>query len=331
MKNNLSKVEVKLLVQLDRNARGSISFMAKRLRISQQLANYYFQQMLGSGKVQGFFPVIDYARLGMLNFRVYLKIVYVNKTQLKEIVDYFVKLDEVNYVASCGGRWDLLVGFFSRNPSQFNKTFNAALKQFSDRIKSYQILTTIYQSIHTRKHLLRKRTGAESQTVIIGGDREKGVYDLKDLGLLQELNRNPRASSVFLGRNLGLHPKTVVSRLKRLHKEEILFGVKSVVNMEKTGLTQRKLLLSFHNPDFEKEQSLFQFAKEHPNIIRMVRTLGSWDVELDCEMKDSSIFREIELNLREKFEAIIKDSEELDLYSVYKVHFLPLYSDIVKV
>ena len=54
--------------------------------------------------------------------------------------------------------------------------------------------------------------------------------------------------------------------------------------LDKINYQYYKVLLSLINFSEEKEKELLEFCKNHNNIVYVLKTVGSWDMEIELEV-----------------------------------------------
>ena len=149
----LRRVEKLVLRELEIDARIPLSRLGKRIRKSQQQVSYTVSSMIEKGIIGGFYSVVDNSKLNILKFRVYFKVSYISKQRYDELIDYLVSDPYTSWIATCGGRYDLICTFFARNPSQFNKKLKAIMARFPRQRENYTVLTTVVNRKFGRKYL----------------------------------------------------------------------------------------------------------------------------------------------------------------------------------
>ncbi len=318
MKNKIK--DLKLLSMLDLDARMPLSQIGKKIRLSQQLISHKIKRYMEDEIILSFYSLIDYAKFGYLNFRVFFKINYLSQEKFLDLIKNISKTGNVTEIVECGGRYDLLTVFSNRNPSQFNKQFKALISQNPKQLKNYDIATSVVSHYYPRAYLIEDK---KEEDIIIGGDREIINIDELDKDILFYLNENSKTSSVLIANELEINPKTVVLRIKNMKKLDIIKGFKTLLNVQKIDFLVNKILLRYHNISVEREQQLQTFCKLEPNIIELRKLIGDWDLELTVETKTKEEFRNLYMLIREKFEDIIEDSESLPVFKTYKHKLLP--------
>ncbi|MBL7056283.1 winged helix-turn-helix transcriptional regulator [Candidatus Woesearchaeota archaeon] len=325
--NNLRPVEKIILSKLDSNSRIAYSELGGKLGKSQQQVSYVVSSLTKRGIIQKFYSLIDYSKLNVLNFRVYFRVNYINQEKLDELIEHFVENPYTSWVATCGGRYDLICGFLTLNPSQFNKTLKEIMIKFPNQLQNYEVLTTIVLRSFGRKYLVKDYITKE---LFVGGDRLPEKVDDNDMKILSELSEDARKSSVEIANKLSLTPKTVIQRIKNLQKNEVIIGFKQLLNARKMNHISSLLLVKYHNVSSEMEDELIKYLKVHPNIISVVKTLGEWDVEIEIETIDSVERRKIEMGIRQRFASLIQQTENIPLYLSYKKNYFPTFLETIK-
>jgi len=320
---NLKKAEKKILSRLELNSRTPFSKFKKRLRKSQQQISYTVNSLLKKGIIQQFNTIIDYSKLNVLSFRVYFKVSYVGKEKFTKLIEFLKSDPHTSWVATCGGRYDLICTFMSANPSQFNKTLKAIMAKFPAQLKNYLVLTTVVVRGFGRKHFFKNFSILPE--IIYGGDRKPEEIDETDMKILSQLSEKARMSSVRLGRMLSLTPKTIIQRIKKLQERKIIVGFKPILNPRKMGLNSTLLMIRYHNVSSEMEDKLIDYLKAHPNVVSAVKTLGEWDIEIQIEVGETAALRKIEMEIRQKFALLIQEIESIPLFTTYKENFFPKF------
>ncbi len=312
-------IDRKILGKLEIDSRTPLSRIGKSIRKSQQMVNYTVNSLIEKRILNGFYTILDYSKLGLLNFRVFFKLNYHNQKNFQELINYVKSDQHTSWVISCGGRYDLVCTFLTLNPSQFNKTLKGIIAKFPDQIQSYDVLTTIVIRWFGKKHMFKDQL----KEIIYGGDREKESVDKNDLRILDELSQDARKSTVRIAEKLAITPKTVIERMKRLQKREIILGFKPLMNLRRFGTEVTTLLIRYHNFSISMENRLVNYLKVHPNVFCIVKTLGEWDIEINVETADPMEFRKVEMEIRQKFSQLIQHIESVPIYRTHKLNYFP--------
>ena len=319
----LRNSEKAVLGALEQGARRPFSAIAKHLKTSQQLVSYLVNAIEKKGIMKGYYTLIDYSKLDVLNFQVYLKVSYINKEKFDTLVEFLAAEPHTGIVLSCGGRYDIICSFFAKNPSQFNKACRAVIEKFPEQIKDYIILTIIVNRDFGRKYLFKD--SALLMQNVIGGDREPEEIDETDMKILDALSQDARKNAVMIGQNIDLTPKSIIERIKKLHSRRIIKGFRPMIYPRKMGIIPILLLIKYHNISVNLENEMINFLKFHPAVVSILKTLGEWDIEIRIETLNQAEFRKTEIEIRQKFATLIQQIESIPIYKAHKVNYFPKF------
>ncbi|MFH2028725.1 MAG: Lrp/AsnC family transcriptional regulator [Nanoarchaeota archaeon] len=322
-KSGLTSTERSILRQLESDARMPFSRMSKKIHKSQQRICYAVNSMIKKEIINSFYALVDYSKLDVGSYRLYFKVSYMGKGRFEELIDYLKKEPHTSWIATCGGKYDLICTFLASNPSQFNKSLRRIMEKFPQQIRDYTVLTTIAIREFGRKYLYGDMTNFNEK--IIGGDRPPEKIDEIDMKILNYMSEDARISAVKLGEMLSLTPKTIIKRINNLTKTSILRGYKPLINIRKADYASNIILIRYHNISSELEDKFTNYLKMHPNVVNIIKTLGEWDIEIKVETLNHIEFRKIEMEIREEFALIIKHIESIPLYRSYKCNLFPKF------
>jgi DNA-binding Lrp family transcriptional regulator len=322
-KNGLSRTERLVLDALEMNARLPLTRVGTGIRKSQQIVSYTLNSLVERGVIHNFFTLVDYANLGVLNFRVYFRVNYTSKEKFDELIDYLKNDPHSAWIVTCSGRYDLICSFFAKNPSDFNKTLRSVVEKFPRQLQNYSVLTTIVVRKFGRKYLLRGKR--EIPETILGGDVNVMEVDEMNLRILDILSEQARTSVLGIARELSVTARTVIERIRKMERDGIIKGYRFLLDTRKTGHVPGLLMIRYHNITSDSEDGLLRYLKAHPNVRSVARTLGEWDLEISTEARDPVERRSIEMEIRQKFTKLIQNSESIPLFSTHKKIFFPKF------
>ena len=119
-----------------------------------------------------------------------------------------------------------------------------------------------------------------------------GNIDLKDKRILYELDKNGRATYQHIAKNVGLTKASVLQRVRKLEKEEIILGFTTIVNTMRLGYTTFDYYFKFRNTTAKKEEEIINFLKSQPEVWFVVSSTGYFDLAVLISTKDVVKFKE---------------------------------------
>ena len=316
----------KILRELDLNSRQSYNLIAKKVKLSKDSVKYRISKLEKEGIIDYYQTLIDVGKLGYISFSLFLKFQGLTPSKEKEIIEYLKNQSEVCWLVSIDGRYDLGMSIIVKNISIMNDFWKKLFKNYLNYISDNKL--TIYTKVVTFPYNYLFKSHSSRQYIFIT-EPQLVTLDELDLGLLNILTYNARMPTIEIARKLNVTPKTITSRMRKLEKEKVIVGYRTVLNINKLGYQHFKLVMNLHNVTLDKLDKLKSYIYQHPNFIFDNEVLGGNIIEAELEAKNLIELRSIIDDINQNFSDIIKDYEYLTYYKQHKYIINPL-SQLVK-
>ncbi len=309
----------KILVELDRDARQTDSEIAKKLSISKQVANYRIQKLTETGLVSNFYTIVNVGRLGFNSYYVFLQLEKINKEKEKELLQKITELDYVGWLVSGTGRWDAVLLIYANSITAFNTALNKIINLCGEHLHEYTFSTLI-----TGEHISYKFLG-EKNPMSVKQTEKTNIAKLSDIDIkiLEQLAQNARIPITSISQNASIPLHVVNYHLKKILKEKIIEGFKPKINVNKLNIQWYLLLIQFQQSSDERKKSFTSFCKQHSKIYYVTNTIGSYNLLLDIHVKSTEEFKEVLLELKDKYSDVIKLYESMIIFNEYKISYFP--------
>jgi len=133
----LDKIDFQLLKKLSVNARESFVNLASSMKTSPENIRYRLKKLTESGLISSFHARTSKHALG-LNTYIFLLDVFQELTQ--QDIRFLNILENVYYVKSCVGQWNVIINFYAKDNDQLAKTLWIIRNNFKDKLNSYELL-----------------------------------------------------------------------------------------------------------------------------------------------------------------------------------------------
>ena len=312
----------RLLYELDYHVRRPVSEIARHLKIPKQVASYRIKRLVELGVLRGFRVVVDIHRLGYFSYRVYLRLQNMPPGEESRIYERISKLKNLFWFVLTTGRWDAQLLFVARNNVHFSFLLADLKKILGGRLKEYAVSPSISTNHFRRKYLVEKWT-TEEISPSYRLEQEMHKIDGTDFKILACLSKDASAPYREIGKTVGLSDNAIKKRMKSLESGGIIKSYRTWLDLEKIGRQYYKALISVTQLDETIEKKVISFCLSEPTLIYFVVCTGSWDVEIEAEVKDEYEFREMLLRFRDRFSEFVGDYEILHVYKEIKMDYFP--------
>jgi len=321
MEEKIDLKDRKILYELDKNSRLTLSELGKKVRLSKETVFHRINKLIERGFILRFQTVISTYRLGYQSYKIYFKLQNMTQETRSKIQDFFVKNKMVYWIGNCQGRWNLIISFWAKNIQEFGKFEDEILNKFSNFIQEKEVSIS-RKSIQFNRKWFYSKDEPRTETDF-GEELGEVKLDKTDIEILRYLANHARIKIVDLAEKVGVSVTVIRYRLKQLEKNKVILGYKYALNPKLMNYETCKSFVHFKNISSEKRKQLIDFCKMNPNIINIVLTIGSWDMEIEFEVKNFEEYYKIMNDIQEKHNEIIRSYESILFSSEPKQSFMP--------
>ncbi len=314
--------DLRILAELERDARQPLSQLARKLKISQQLLNYRLQSLQRKGILFGFYTMINFTMFGYSRYRMMVRLNDFSPKNIHNFISYLMEHPNVQWLVECGGKWDFIINFMAKNIIQMDFFLRELKKKFPDQIQNYEILTPIEIIELGRSYFTQKIRKSEALSYF-GREYQPTKVDHIDLKILSLISENARMNSVEISEKIGVTPNTVIQRIKNLRERKIIHAFRPLIHLDDTPYSTYKFPIKFQNISEEKEKELVDYLIKDVHVVAIIKFLGKWDLEIEFEVDSGEMRLLFTRRIRNKFKNIIQDFEVIPLFHEYRYNFFP--------
>ncbi|MDD5336953.1 MAG: Lrp/AsnC family transcriptional regulator [Candidatus ainarchaeum sp.] len=324
----LDKKDLRILYELDFNARIPLSELARRVGLSTQLAKYRLGNLFKKDVINSIIAIIDYHRLGFSTYRIYLRLQKASQEEERDIFTYFINHPRTIWIAGTTGRWDMEVMFSARTPQDANAFLREVKGKWGEHIKNYSTSPSVVNYHFERSYLVENAERRKKIPWFGQPEKPPIKVDLLDVQILEMLSHDGRVSTQELARRLKTSYNCMKQRIANLEQSGVIQSYRTFMNLEKIGRTFYKALITTKQFGDEAEKKMLSFCTMAPEIVYIVECFGEWDLEVECEVKDEAEFRAVMGRFKSAFADVIQDYEVLHVYKEYKMNYFPVFKEL---
>jgi DNA-binding Lrp family transcriptional regulator len=315
---SLDKRDRLILLLLDTDATTPLSEIAKRLKISKEAVLYRIRQLEARDIILQYVTLSHFAKTGRIHFKVYLQFNTIPSESKQEIIDYLSSAQEIGWLASTEGVFDLMFSIRFPTIFEFEDFKDVFCQKFDKFIQNMQIAILTEAETKPRYYLLPEYP--EKKVSFLHCDKSAAEsLDEEDWKILHAIATNARTSSVELEKKTGITQRIIRYRRADLEKKGIIVGYKLAINYRKLGFLFFKCFITFRNLTNNQYLTLREYIRTSPNIIYWIKTIGSWDAELEIESASAEDYYALIGEIKSRFAPIIL---RIDSTLVSKEHII---------
>jgi len=316
---NIDLKDKKIIEALEDDARQSNIQIAKKVGLSKDAVRYRIARLEKEKIILGYYSVLNISRLGYLTYKLMINFQNTTSKVEEEIIKYLQKSKVVGWLTSCDGVYNLMVVFWVRKPSEFQKFLDDFLKKYSNYIKEREVLSITENHSCRKNYLFNRNKSFESAYYSL--EQENVKFDSVDIKILHFLANNSRVPLYEIAESLNLTPEAISHRIKQLKNKDIVQAFRPILNTSFLGYEYYNVLFRLRN--FDNIKQLFDYFERNKNIIYYVRYLGDFDVGIDIEAKDSRELRSMIKKIKDEFSKDIESYQTILVYQEHKLSYMP--------
>jgi Lrp/AsnC family leucine-responsive transcriptional regulator len=299
MKEKLDKIDMRLLYELDWNARQPETALARKIKRSRETVRYRIAQLEKRGIISGYPTWLNVSRLGYQAYKIYLKIGGSEKERA-EFFDELKKRTDLFWLGVADGAWDVGLTFFSKDNREFFENKNEIFARYG------RIILQKFTGVAVVAYAYPKKVFyPEPQDYhYMFGRMGENELDGTDRKILSALFQDSRTKLVRLAAAAGTSVDIARGRMRRLEEKGIIVSYKAGIDYQKLGLEFYKAFLYFDSFPEEDEKRLFEMAKQDPNILHVVTVIAPWDIELEIMVENYQQYNAIIRRLKAEFPSL---------------------------
>jgi DNA-binding Lrp family transcriptional regulator len=317
---DIDKKDRKILYELDKNSRQSLSILGKKVGLAKSIVAYRIKRLKNLGIIKSYYTVVDLYKLGFIAPRFHFIYQYVNPEIQNEIINYFVNNKYTFIVVSTYGPFDLSVLFGIRDMRKMFYIWQEIQKKFGSYFEK-QSLAFYLNEIHFPPSYLIEEKRTHKKIIEIQSTTEHIDLDPLEYKILQELSPNAEIKLVDLAKILNVSSRQIGYRIQKMRKARVIEGFRTEIDISKLGYQDYKVYIFLR--EFNLRNRIIEFISSNPYLINIDTTTGESHLELEFHVKNTNQIHEIIQEISEHFPKAIRNYYHVSVKKIHKWLYLP--------
>ena len=313
----IDKKDLKILRALDVNSRASYSELEKGTFIPAETVRYRMNRLITDGVIQNFLPVIDGGLIGYYYYKVFFKLHNVDEQKVQEIIEHLASDPTICWVVRVDEVYDIAFTPRVTNPVEQSALMDRLRQRYSRFILDWILSVNIAMDFLTRDYLTKSKRQASTKGSYTA-QKEKIHIDKTSNQIIEALSRDARASAAEIAESLPVSSDAVLDRIRDLEKKKVVVRYTYVLNNAALGQVNYYVLVYLNELSAKREEEFQDFCRAQPNIVYLIKSLGTWDYELSVEAANVETYRELMMEMNRQFSDIISRSTGMMVRKIHK-------------
>ncbi|GIU68839.1 MAG: hypothetical protein KatS3mg002_0075 [Candidatus Woesearchaeota archaeon] len=289
----LYEKDLKIIAELEKDSRTSISQIAKNCGIIKEVANYRIKRMQEEGFIEGYKAIIDYYALGYNQYALLINLHRLEETTKTDIIKEFRSIEKIEVMPFIQGTTDIRITFWVKNQKELLEKYDVLMNKYGKYIKEKNF-TIIYKNTFLSKKYIHKIT--QETTIGISKNKEISSDEEKILLLIE---KNPLEGTLEISKKLNIPASTVTTKIKRLIAEKILLKATPILNTSLLGYSKYNVDIKIS--DSNNKKYIIEQLKSEINVTKIEENIGDYELSFNAEVKTAKELDMIMNRLRIKY------------------------------
>ncbi|MBI2548626.1 winged helix-turn-helix transcriptional regulator [Candidatus Woesearchaeota archaeon] len=286
----MDKIDTYLLRILMQDSRIPLTQLAKKLKVSREVATYRLNRLKKEGIILDFVTEINREKLGFVGAAVFVN---VKATHQKRFKQFLAETPFVSWVAELSGVWSFGLSITAKTNAELDERFLQIYNTFKDAIIDHRF------TLHRRSLFFYEKYFGASPKQRSNKQYKGYSIDNKDKIILKELAKNSRIGSVALSQKISLTAPAITKRMKQLEASGHIENYSLFVDISKLGLFQYSIFII--NKNIDEKQKLINYLTQHTHVSFLAEYVGDPFLEFGLFVKDPYQLREKLQEIEENF------------------------------
>jgi len=315
----IDKVDRDLLFELSNDCRQTDSAIGRKLGKSKQVILYRRKRLEREGVITAYNALIDFRALGFDSVRIYFKLRNISPEKEQEMYAAMRENDLFLWTVNLEGDIDIAFYVWVKEIGDFFEKWETFFSAYRHYIHKQEFYISI-NMIHFPMKILK--AGAPLEEWNIGKNKSRIAIDATDLAILKILSRDANKALVDIAAQTKLGAKAVAYRIRELEKRKAILAYNAIIDEEKIGYHMYKV--DFFLFDHTRLAEMYEYARQHPNIKNLMRTVGGPDYEIEVLVRDANELRSLIEEIRARFSDVIDYWRANRFVKTIKQVYLPI-------
>ncbi len=286
----LDKTDRLMLSELMKDSRIPVTQLARRLRVSREVANYRLGRLKAEGVILDFVTEISTRELGFIGAAVFIN---VKATRQKEFKEFLKSCPFVSWVAELSGVWSFGLSILGKSNEELGRKFSLIHAEFKGDIIDHRFTLHRCSKFFYEKYFGSVPRPQKPKRLV------ECRIDTTDKFILKEMSLNSRIGSVDLAKKVSLTAPAVSQRIKKLKAGGFIKRYSLFVDISKLGLCQYSIFVV--NKDMNERARLVSYLQNHPNVSFLAEYVGDEFLEFGLFVENPYLLREKLQEIEEQF------------------------------
>lgn len=296
-KQILDENDIKIIKELDNNARNSFRHIAKKIHKSKEFVRYRINN-LNKEIIYSYVTVIDTGKLGITKTNLYIKFTEINE-ETKKTIQKFISEQKFRTKYFLIGKYDISITIDFKNNKQQKEIITQIQSLFGKKITTISLNIITAMKFYKNRFIYKKKSNNTYKFNLLNQETIK--LKEKEKKILNILQKNPKANILQIAKESQTTPKTAITKINHLKKKDIIKGFGIKINKKTINKESYRTLLRLQNKSQKIKEKITKFLENINAVAYIGELIGNYDMEFDLYVNSQQEFIKLFHTMKKRF------------------------------
>ncbi len=314
----IDKYDRKILYELDKNGRATLTEIAKKINKSKSFVLYRIDKMKESGFYLHDIVIYDVSKLGYQTYYLYLRVVDHTAKKEAELINYLKSKPEVYSIQRIIGKYQLYISIIAEDVLLLESILLELVENFEKVVVGYRILLLYSANSPSHHYLFKDYPWIDKDTSIYGADPIPVLP--KEREFLKVLSEHPRGSFSMIAKEMGSSLPKVRDMYKDLVKRKIIIAIRPSLEPRVIGFLDKHITIKMKFKGLLKLKEIKNYLMGLKSTKFISYTFGNYDLTGAFVFEDLEEFKNFQSGVFNHFGDSINFIDFHDYFEEIKYH-----------
>jgi len=310
----IDKIDKKILFELSKNSRESLNNIGKKVNLSKSSLLYRIKKLEENKIIYKYHTFINHSYLGKLYGRVAFNLFNISIEKLEESINLLKKLEEISWLGTTQGKYDLCLGICVKSIKELYQTINKIYEIIGKHVR-HQDISLAYKIYNCASNVIFEEFLKPVESFYTENYEKTNEFDIE---LINELQNNSKINIIELSNRLNVSTKKIISHKKELEKTKKILRYSILIDTIKLEYSSYHIFWKFNNFDIKEIEKLKKYLLSLKKTIYIVESVSSSDIETEFLVQNQRELYDLLFEIKNKFSNLISHYDVMLIKEVFK-------------
>jgi DNA-binding Lrp family transcriptional regulator len=295
----------------------SIDLIAAATKLQTHVVRYHLKELLDLGLLR---PSIVF-NPAALGYQIQNLLLALTERKRAETLEFLKCHPAVTWLAQNGGEFGYEITVLTKHPNEVLAILEELGDRFGETFEQKQWASEVDFTFFGYKFLMLP--GSKPRNIRVSQSCDTVTTDPLDIRIVYALRTFGDSTQREVAQILGIPVSTLSHRAQQLRTKNVIIADQIYLSTTALKIHEAQLILYVRRYTKRAHEQLTAYCSAHPNVVSMIRCLGTWDYKLIVQSSIPDDIESVRDQILGNFSAFISRCQIVPRRKLFKMGIVP--------